>query len=106
MADRQRAPLTSGTLATAGGVVFVGDLDRVFAAHDDATGREVWKIRLNDVPNAAPISYMVNGRQYVALTVGGGGGFANSFPMLVPEIKNPPDRSASLYVFELPDRSR
>jgi alcohol dehydrogenase (cytochrome c) len=98
---RQRAPQTSGVLATAGGVVFAGALDRVFSAYDSATGRQLWRTRLNDVPNSSPISYMVNGKQYVALTVGNGGAQATTFPPLVPEIKNPPDRGAALWVFEL-----
>jgi alcohol dehydrogenase (cytochrome c) len=98
---RQRAPQTSGVLATAGGVVFAGALDRVFSAYDSATGQQLWRTRLNDVPNSSPISYMVNGKQYIALTVGNGGGQATTFPPLVPEIKNPPDRGAALWVFEL-----
>ena len=100
---RQRAPQSSGVLATAGGVVFAGSIDRVFAAYDDANGRELWRVRLNDVPNSGPISYSVNGRQYIALTVGNGGAQALTFPALVPEIRNPPDRSASVWVFELPN---
>lgn len=101
---RQRAPQTSGVLATAGGVVFAGSLDRVFAAYDDTNGRELWRVRLNDVPNSAPITYMVNGRQFVAVVVGNGGAQAATFPALVPEIRNPPDRSAAIWVFELPNR--
>ena len=54
---RQRAPQSTGVLATAGGVVFAGALDRVFAAYDDANGKELWRVRLNDVPNSAPITY-------------------------------------------------
>jgi alcohol dehydrogenase (cytochrome c) len=102
--DRQRAPLSSGVLATAGGVVFAGALDRVFAAYDDANGKELWRIRLNDVPNSAPISYAMGGRQYVAVVVGNGGAQAATFPALVPEIRNPPDRGAAIWVFQLPDR--
>ena len=102
---RQRAPQSSGVLATAGGVVFAGALDRVFAAYDDATGKELWRVRLNDVPNSAPISYTVNGKQYIAVVVGNGGAQAATFPALVPEIKNPPDRGASIWVFELPTRT-
>jgi alcohol dehydrogenase (cytochrome c) len=101
---RQRAPLTSGVLATAGGVVFAGSFDRVFAAFDDATGRELWRVRLNDVPNTAPISFQVGGKQYIALSVGSGGALATSFPMLLPEVKNPRDNGAALYVFALTDR--
>jgi alcohol dehydrogenase (cytochrome c) len=99
--QRQRAPQTSGALATAGGVVFAGSLDRVFAAYDDATGKELWRARLNEVPSSAPISYSVNGKQYVAMVVGNGGAQANTFPPLVPEIRNPPDRSAAVWVFQL-----
>jgi len=102
--DRQRAPMSSGTLATAGGVVFAGALDRVLAAYDDATGARLWQARLGDVPSNAPISYVVNGRQYVAMVVGNGGAQALTFPALVPEIRNPPDRGASVWVFALPER--
>jgi alcohol dehydrogenase (cytochrome c) len=101
---RQRAPQSSGVLATAGGVVFAGALDRVFAAYDDASGKELWRVRLNDVPNSAPISYQVNGKQYIAVVTGNGGPQSATFPALVPEIQNPPDHGSSLWVFELPDR--
>jgi hypothetical protein len=50
---------------------------------------------------AAPSSFMANGTQYIALTVGGGARAATS-PALVAEIRNPPDRSAALWVFEVP----
>lgn len=46
--------------------------------------------------------YMVNGRQYVAMVVGNGGAHAATWPQLVPEIQNPPDRGAAIWVFELP----
>jgi alcohol dehydrogenase (cytochrome c) len=101
---RQRSPFVTGILATAGGLVFAGGLDRVFAAYDDANGDELWRVRLNDVPNAAPITFTAGGKQYVALTVGSGGPLTRSFAMLVPEVKNPQDFSAALYVFELPAR--
>jgi alcohol dehydrogenase (cytochrome c) len=81
--------------------VFAGSLDRVFAAYDDATGKELWRARLNEVPSSAPISYSVNGKQYIAMVVGNGGAQANTFPPLVPEIRNPPDRSAAVWVFQL-----
>jgi hypothetical protein len=53
------------------------------------------------VPNSAPITYLVNGRQYIALVTGNGGAQAATFPALVPEIRNPPDGGATLWVFEL-----
>ncbi len=99
---RQRAPLTSGTLATAGGVVFQGALDRAITAYDDASGQELWKARLTDVPNSAPISYEIDGKQYIAVVVGNGGGHASTYAVLVPEISLPAARSSSIWVFELP----
>ena len=102
--DRQRAPLTTCTLDTAGGVVFVGALDRYLAAYDDATGAELWKIRLNDMASSCPVSYSVNGKQYLAVVVGAGGAQSVTFPVLVPEIQLPPDHGAAVWVFELPDK--
>jgi alcohol dehydrogenase (cytochrome c) len=102
--DRQRAPQTTGVLSTAGGVVFAGAYDRWFTAYDAATGRALWRTRLNDVPNAPPITFMVNGHQYVAQTVGNGGPQPATFPNLTPEIVNPPDRGAALWVFAVPDQ--
>jgi alcohol dehydrogenase (cytochrome c) len=104
--DRQRAPMSTGTLATAGGVVFAGSLDRNFAAFDDTSGEKLWQARLGDVPSNAPITYTVNGRQFIAMVVGNGGAQAATFPVLVPEIRNPPDRGASVWVFALPARTR
>jgi len=99
---RQRAPQTTGVLATAGGLVFAGSLDRVLAAYDDATGEVLWQAKLNDVPSSSPISYAVDGKQYVAMTVGHGSAHALTFPMLTPEIDLPVVRSATIWVFALP----
>jgi len=100
--ERQRAPQTSGVLATAGGLVFAGALDRWFTAYDDASGKTLWRARLSDVPSAAPISYAVNGKQYVAMVVGYGSAQAMTFPMLTPEIDLPVVRSSTIWVFALP----
>ncbi len=102
--ERQRAPETTCALATAGGVVFAGSLDRELKAYDAATGRTLWQVRLNDVPNSCPITYSVGGRQYVAVTVGSGGPLTQTYSVLVPEIANPPEHGAEVWVFELPSR--
>ena len=93
--ERQRAPQTSGILATAGGLVFAGALDRWFTAYDDTNGKTLWRARLNDVPNSAPITYTTNGKQYVAVVVGYGGAQVASFPQLTPEIPLPVARGSS-----------
>ena len=100
---RHRAPITTGTLATAGGVVFAGALDRSLRAYDASNGKVLWETRLNDVSSAVPISYAVNGKQYVAIVAGRGGFHYASYAPLVPELTPPPDRGSSLWVFELPD---
>lgn len=100
---RQRAPQTSGVLATAGGLVFAAQLDRFLRAYDARNGRLVWETRLNDVSSSSPISYAVAGRQYVAIVVGEGGFHARSFAPLVPELKSPPNRGATVWAFALPD---
>lgn len=102
--DRQRAPITTAMLATAGGIVFGGSFDRWIRAYDDSNGNVLWETRLNDVPNSCPITYSVNGKQYVAVVVGNGASLASTWPVLVPEIHNPPDRSSTLWVFELPEK--
>jgi len=101
---RQRAPMTSGVLPTAGGIVFGGDLNRYFYAFDDETGEVLWKIRTNNAVNSFPITYEVDGKQYVAIAVGNGSSQARSLATLTPEIKLPAAGSA-LWVFALPDEN-
>jgi alcohol dehydrogenase (cytochrome c) len=63
-------PLNSGTLSTGGGLVFWGDLHGFFHAYDAKGGKELWKLQLGSGIDAAPISYSVNGKQYVAVVAG------------------------------------
>ena len=101
--SRQRAPQTTAALATGGGLVFAGSLDRRISAYDAATGDRLWATRLTEVPNAPPITYAVDGRQYVAVIVGSGGYLTRAYSVLAPEIRNPPDRAAALFVFAQPE---
>jgi alcohol dehydrogenase (cytochrome c) len=64
-------PLIGGVLATAGGVVFNGEANGWFKAYDSKTGRELWKFNCGAGVNAPAVSYMVNGKQYVAVAAGG-----------------------------------
>jgi alcohol dehydrogenase (cytochrome c) len=94
--------MNTAAIATAGGVVFAGDLDRNFRAFDVKTGKVLWETRLNDASSAVPISYAVNGKQYIAIVAGRGGFHYASYAPLVPELAAPPDRGSSVWVFELP----
>jgi alcohol dehydrogenase (cytochrome c) len=100
---RQRAPQTSGVLLTGGGLVFAASFDRYLRAYDSRNGRVLWESRLNDVSSSSPISYAVDGRQYIAIVVGEGGFHARSFAPLVPELRSPPNRGASIWVFAVGD---
>jgi len=66
--------VNGGTLATAGNLVFLGVHDRVLLALRADTGTVTWRFPTQDVPQSAPSSYLVDGEQYVAVGVGGGGG--------------------------------
>jgi alcohol dehydrogenase (cytochrome c) len=100
---RQRASMTSAVVGTAGGVIFAGDSDRWFKAFDQDTGKVLWQTRLNDVINAFPITYAVNGKQYVAVVTGCcGNGRLNNMHQLTPEITAPRGNASALWVFEVP----
>jgi alcohol dehydrogenase (cytochrome c) len=98
----QRASFLTAALSTAGGVVFVGDIDRYFRAFDVRTGDILWQTRLGTSVQGFPVTFTANGKQFVAVTTGLGSGTS---PRLVPrtiapEIRHPGNGHA-VYVFEL-----
>lgn len=99
---RQHAPVSSGVLATAGGIALAATYDRFLHVYDSATGKELWQSRLNDVSSSTPITFSVDGKQYIALVVGEGGFHARSFAPLVPELRSPSNRGSAVWVFALP----
>jgi alcohol dehydrogenase (cytochrome c) len=64
-------PLMGGLLATAGGLVFNGEGNGWFKAFDAKNGKELWKFNCGAGANAPAVSYMVNGKQYIAVAAGG-----------------------------------
>ncbi len=94
-----RYPNYSGTLATGGGLVFMGLTDGTIAAYDDSTLDELWKVNVGSGFSAPPITFEVNGRQYVAIVSG-------QSPQAITKLVNTPElkeqRNATvLYVFGL-----
>jgi glucose dehydrogenase len=71
-------PLIGGALATAGNVVFMGEGNGWFDAFNAKSGDRVWRYNLGAGVNAPPVTYQVNGEQYVA--VAAGGNFQLTFP--------------------------
>jgi alcohol dehydrogenase (cytochrome c) len=101
--SRVLTPMNTAALTTGGGLVFGGDWDRHMYAYDAASGRILWQTRLPTSPQGYPITYAVNGRQYVAVPAGGGGASWSSLitPELRPDIRRGQGGNA-LYVFALP----
>jgi quinoprotein glucose dehydrogenase len=102
--DKQKTgrPGNGGTIATAGGLVFVGATDDTrFRAFDAKTGRELWTYKLPGAAQATPMTYEGrDGRQYVVITATGGSLFGNPVTGdsviafgLTPRTGPPPRRS-------------
>ena len=94
-----RYPNYSGTLTTAGGLVFIALMDGTIAAYDDATLDELWKINVGSGFAAPPMTFEVNGRQYLAIASGPSGP-AKAKLINTPELKDQ-RHSTVLYVFSL-----
>jgi alcohol dehydrogenase (cytochrome c) len=60
----------SGTLSTAGGVVFFGDDGAALSAADAKTGKVLWSYPFADIPHSSPMTYVFDNKQYVAMTNG------------------------------------
>ncbi len=93
--NHQQRAATMALAATGGGLVFGGDVNGRFRAFDDRTGEILWEINLGSPVSGFPITYAVDGRQYVAVSVGYG-----RFLDLTPELR--PSSGNNLFVFALP----
>ena len=98
---QQRAPIYGSVLATNGNLVFSGDVVRRFRALDAQSGDVVWETILNGPVSGRPMTYSVDGRQYLAI---GSGGLTQgtSFLRLTPELTTS-SGSNTLFVFALPE---
>ena len=67
---REAVPPVSAALSTAGGLLFFGTLDNRFVALDEVNGNVLWEDDLADIPASFPISYGVDGKQYIAVVIG------------------------------------
>jgi alcohol dehydrogenase (cytochrome c) len=89
----------SGVVATAGGLIFTGFADGTFAAYDDTTLEQLWKINVGTGFNAPPMTFEVNGKQYVAI-LSGLSPITRRKIGLTPELKEQRNQTM-LFVFSL-----
>jgi alcohol dehydrogenase (cytochrome c) len=94
---RSRHPIVASLLSTAGGVVFVGEPTGEFNALDAGTGKLLWQFRTGSGIHSNPVTYSVNGKQYVAVPTGWGGWMKGFAPELYGST-----RGSALFVFGLP----
>ena len=104
---RLEVPYNTAALTTAGDLVFIGDWERHVYAYDAATGEQLWRSRLTTMANGYPITYAIDGRQYVAFGAGGplgGSSWTSIIPAdLLPEKRNP-RQGNGIFVFAVPEQ--
>ncbi|MBB6262024.1 alcohol dehydrogenase (cytochrome c) [Paenochrobactrum gallinarii] len=98
---RSRPSMTSSVLATGGGLVFGGDAARFVKAWDQVTGEVVWEQRLNAPIGGSPVTYELDGEQYLVVPTGYSNA-ASSISSAFPEVPLPSGAGNSIFVYKLP----
>ncbi len=95
---KDQYPMMAGALATGGGLVFSGNQSGYALALDDETGEVLWKFQTGSAIRSQPITWKMNGKQYVAIPSGGGG-------IAAAIVGAPPLETygSALFVFTLPE---
>src|SRR5438309_8097881 len=91
-------PPIGSVLSTGGNLVFHGDLEGIVHAYDADTGEQLWHFRTGSGHRGGPISYSVNGKQYIAVPSGLGSLVLGLYPALWPEVGDFP-AGAAMVVF-------
>lgn len=98
---KEPLPLWAGTMTTAGGLVFVGTSDGYLKAYDAKTGEEKWKFQTGSGIVASPVTWEMDGKQYVGIASGYGGAvplWGGDMAVLTTQVS----QGGSFWVFELP----
>ena len=106
---REVTPPATPVLSTDGGVVFAGFLDQTFKAVDTSNGNVLWQDSLEHIPSSFPITYSVNGKQYVAIIRGQPSRFTGSLYAIISgflgdnqEAIGVPSAEPAILVYALP----
>ena len=100
---KTKYPLTSSLLSTASDLLFTADVEGNFLAYDAKTGEQLYSFNMGSGTRGSPITYSVNGRQYIAVPSGLGSIFTAGLGSVWPEARNFQSGS-TLFVFALPER--
>jgi len=99
--QRQSGPQASANMTTGSGLLFIGSVDRWFKALDQDTGEVLWERKLDNALNSYPVTYRVDGKQYVAVATNTGG--IHTRTMKSAAGITLPVAGATMWVFALPD---
>ncbi len=94
-------PNLGGLLATKGGLIFTAEPDGKVIALDSDSLKELWSFNTNTGINAPPITFSVDGKQYVAILAGLGGAWPKWFISTTPGLEKVPVGGQQLFVFGL-----
>ena len=99
--NKDDLPFNGGTMTTTTGLVFAGDIKGMFRAMDAKTGKELWKFNTGSGISAAPISYTLDGKQYIAVTSGRTQSMPAFFGKIGEKMVAASPEGGTLYVFSL-----
>lgn len=97
---RSKYPLLASAVATGGNLVFTGDPEGYFFALDAVSGEKLWSFNTGSGHRGSPMTYAVDGKQYIAVPAGWGSAVAGLMPQIWPEMEDFTSGSA-LFVFAL-----
>jgi alcohol dehydrogenase (cytochrome c) len=99
--NKEDLPFTGGMMSTAGNLLFHGDIKGWFKALDAKTGKELWKFNTGSGISAAPMTYTLDGKQYVAVVSGRTQSIPAFFGALGEKMVAASPEGGTLYVFAL-----
>ncbi len=99
--QKNSLPFNSGTMTTASGLVFAGDIQGMFRAFDAKTGKVLWQFNTVSGITAAPMTYTIDGKQYVAVVSGRTQSIPAFFGEVGEKMVNASPEGGTLFVFAL-----